>query len=165
MLKLSFMLSTQGKIFSRPHFSYFFQKTGFDISCKLSHMETICMKCQSLFSWKNKKNITILSSAELAQRVVKVNGLVIKTQLQIRLYFQISFFFFQKNAVIPAEASEQVAVNHTDKICFWEQIREIFIWIPSLRLFLIRTFFFDIFSWKCVVGTLKLQCNGWKIWT
>ena len=54
------------------------------------------MKCQSLFSWKNKKNITILSSAELAQRVVKVNGLVIKTQLQIRLYFQISFFFFKK---------------------------------------------------------------------
>ena len=29
------------------YFSYFFQKTGFDISCKLS---TICMKCQNLFS-------------------------------------------------------------------------------------------------------------------
>ena len=27
----------------------FSQKTGFDISCKLSPMETICMKCQILF--------------------------------------------------------------------------------------------------------------------
>ena len=29
------------------------------------------MKCQSLFSGKNKKNVINLSSAELAQRVVK----------------------------------------------------------------------------------------------
>ena len=32
------------------------------------------MKCQSLFSGKNKKNIINLSSAELAQSVVMVNG-------------------------------------------------------------------------------------------
>ena len=31
------------------------------------------MKCQILFSGKNKKNIINLSSAENAQRVVKVN--------------------------------------------------------------------------------------------
>ena len=53
------------------YFSYFSQKTGFDISCKLSPIKTICMKCQILFSGKNKKNIN-LSSAELAKRVVKV---------------------------------------------------------------------------------------------
>ena len=43
----------------------FFQKTGFDIPCKLS-MEAICMKCQNLFSGKSKKNISIrpLLSAE-----------------------------------------------------------------------------------------------------
>ena len=35
-------------------------------------METICMKCQTLFSEKNKKNIIHLSSAEFAQIVVKV---------------------------------------------------------------------------------------------
>ena len=35
-------------------------------------METICKKCQILFSGQNKKSIN-LSSAELAQRVVKVN--------------------------------------------------------------------------------------------
>ena len=52
-------------------FSYFSQETGVDISCKLSPMETICMKCQILFSWKNKKNIN-LSFAEFVQTVVKV---------------------------------------------------------------------------------------------
>ena len=31
-------------------FSYFSQKIDFDISCKLSPAETICIKCQSLFS-------------------------------------------------------------------------------------------------------------------
>ena len=33
------------------------------------------MKCQSLFSWKSKKNIS-LSSAEFAQRVVKVKEII-----------------------------------------------------------------------------------------
>ena len=49
----SLMLSTLGKNFSRWHFKiflYFSQKTGFDISCKLSPLETIiCMKCQACF--------------------------------------------------------------------------------------------------------------------
>ena len=52
--------------------SYFSEKTGFDISCKLSPIETFCMKCPILFSGKNKKTINILSYAELAQRVVKI---------------------------------------------------------------------------------------------
>ena len=34
------------------------------------------MKCQSLFSGKNKKNIANLSSAELAQRVVKIRDTI-----------------------------------------------------------------------------------------
>ena len=47
-------------------FSYFSQKTGFNISCKLSSVETICMKCQILFSGKNKKKkkYFTMSSAE-----------------------------------------------------------------------------------------------------
>ena len=73
------MLSMLGKIFSADDmlkfFSYFFQKTGFDISCKLSPMETICMKSQFLFSVKNKENINLLS-AELAQRVEKLKTAV-----------------------------------------------------------------------------------------
>ena len=86
------MLSILGKIFSRRHFEIFFfnfsQKTGYDISCKLSPEETICMKCQSLFSGKNKKNIINLSSAENAQRVVKVNN--------ARIFF---FFFFKLQGI------------------------------------------------------------------
>ena len=35
--------------------------------------ETICKKFQIQFSGKNKKNIINLSSAELAQRVIKVS--------------------------------------------------------------------------------------------
>ena len=31
-------------------FYYFSQQTGFDIACKLSPLETICMTCQNLFS-------------------------------------------------------------------------------------------------------------------
>ena len=72
--------STLGKNFSRGHteifFSYFSQKTGFDISCKLSPMKIIYMKCQVLFSGKNKQNNINLSSAGLTQRVVKVNSCV-----------------------------------------------------------------------------------------
>ena len=69
-------LSTQGKIFSRWHFEIFFfffpekQDLIFHANCPL---ETICMKCQILFHGKNKKYIINLLSAELAQRVVKVN--------------------------------------------------------------------------------------------
>ena len=69
------MLSTQVKFSAKDilkYFSYFSQKTGFDILCKLSPLLTICLKCQILFSWKNKKNIINLLFAELAQRVVKV---------------------------------------------------------------------------------------------
>ena len=48
------------------------QEKGFDISCKLSPVVTICMECQILFSGKNK-NIISLSFAEFSQRGVKVN--------------------------------------------------------------------------------------------
>ena len=52
------------------------QKIGFDISCKLSPEETVCVKCQSIVSGQNKKKKkNNLLSAEFAQRVVKVKSL------------------------------------------------------------------------------------------
>ena len=52
------MHSTLGKISADDKLKYFFlvfsQKMGFDISCKLSPMETICV-VKSFFSGKNKK--------------------------------------------------------------------------------------------------------------
>ena len=38
-------------------FYFFTKKICFDISCKLSHQETICTNCQNLFSRENKKEI------------------------------------------------------------------------------------------------------------
>ena len=41
-------------------FSYFPKKTWFDFSCKLSLLETVCIKiCHILFSGENKKNISV----------------------------------------------------------------------------------------------------------
>ena len=68
---ISFLLTFSTLGFSADTIlNYFFlnfsQKTGFG--------ENLHEQCQILFSGKNKKkNITYLSSAELAQRVVKVN--------------------------------------------------------------------------------------------
>ena len=42
-------------------FFYLFQKTGFDISCKLSSKETVCMKCQTLFSEEKKYHQILVS--------------------------------------------------------------------------------------------------------
>ena len=36
----------------------FFPEKGCDISCKLSPLEAVCMKCQTPFSGKNKTNIS-----------------------------------------------------------------------------------------------------------
>ena len=58
--------------FSRCPQKIGFEKIGFDISCKLSPQETICMKYQSLFSVENKKNMINLSSGNFFQRVVTV---------------------------------------------------------------------------------------------
>ena len=57
VLFMYFNLSHGGKIqqmTAQYYLSYFSQKIGFDISCKLSHLETICMKFQILLSKKNK---------------------------------------------------------------------------------------------------------------
>ena len=54
-------------------FSYFSQKTAFDISYKLSLLLTICMKCQNLFSGENKKNTSMCRLLKILPRVPSVN--------------------------------------------------------------------------------------------
>ena len=71
-----FTLSTLDKISVDDSFKIFFlfsPANRIDNTCKLSPMETICMKCQILFSEKNKKNIINMSSAEFSQTGVKIN--------------------------------------------------------------------------------------------
>ena len=98
---------TLGKIFSRrllKYLSYFSQWTGFNISCKLTSMQTICMKFRVLFSGKNKKKYQfswfyaffiskgnlfrlLLSSAEFAHRMVKVNTMAHYKPAHQYIYF------------------------------------------------------------------------------
>ena len=52
--------------------SYSSQRTSFGISCNLSPLETVSMKCQILFSGKNKKKYNQCVVCWIAQRVVKV---------------------------------------------------------------------------------------------
>ena len=54
---------------SKRVFIYFYQETGLDISCKLSPLETICMKCQNLFSGEN---ISICCLLKILPRVLSV---------------------------------------------------------------------------------------------
>ena len=42
-------------------FFYFSEKPSLDISCELSAKHTIHMKCQDVFSLKNKKNVVCCS--------------------------------------------------------------------------------------------------------
>ena len=71
-------------------FFLFFQKTGFDISCKLSPLETICMKCQILFSG----NIFFkMSSAESFIQSANSKQAIPQNQIQFFLYSSSLHYF------------------------------------------------------------------------
>ena len=114
-------LSTLGKNFGKQHFELFFlifpRKKDFDSSCKLSPVETIYMKCQILFSGKNKKNIN-LSSAELAQREVNINFNPIarnkEAMYSVVFFFYFLLFLFYKKKVIKKQGACYMVVFWTD---------------------------------------------------
>ena len=54
-------------------FFLFISKNRVDISCKLSIKETVCMKCQLLFSGKNKKNISTCHLLKILLNMLSVN--------------------------------------------------------------------------------------------
>ena len=60
------------------YFSYVSQKTGFDSSCKLSPMETVCMKCQILFSGEKKNNKKNISKCHLLKILPRVQSEILK---------------------------------------------------------------------------------------
>ena len=55
-------------------FIFFTQETGFDIPCKLFPLETICLKCQMLFSGKNKKSISKCHLLKILLSVLRINN-------------------------------------------------------------------------------------------
>ena len=69
LFHMKLMLSPLGKNFN---VFLIFPEKGFDISCKLSPLETICMKCQNLFSGKKEK-ISSMFCLLNSSRVVKVD--------------------------------------------------------------------------------------------
>ena len=72
------------------HFSYLSQEVGFEISC-----ETICMKSESLFCGKNKKNIITLSSAEFVHSVQSVKKKYWFKFPTVSLKFIVMFYLWQ----------------------------------------------------------------------
>ena len=44
------------------------------MSCKLSPLEKICMKCQNLYSGENKKNISVCRLLKILPRVLNINS-------------------------------------------------------------------------------------------
>ena len=79
-------------------FFLFFPENRFDISCKLSPLETICMKFQNLFSGKNKKkNISVCCLLKILPRVLSVRYSFDKSLRGIgTLYLLLIVIFNQK---------------------------------------------------------------------
>ena len=73
-------------------FSFFFfsRKTEFDMSCKLSPFETVCMKRLILFFGKNKKNISKCRLLKILPRVLNLRVTI--TRQCIQEVFFISLF-------------------------------------------------------------------------
>ena len=124
-------LSTLGSIFSRQHTEKMFSENRFNISCKLSHMETISWKCQILFSGKkNDKNIINLSSAKLAQRVEKLSKITILTSTKGHNYWKItlSAHFLYHNLVL-VNRCESAADVSNNTACrqyrFWTDCKDV----------------------------------------
>ena len=149
------MLSTLRKFSAADvskYFSCFYQKTGFDISCKLSPMETICMKCTIPISGKNKKNIIKLLSAELAQRVAQVKSyhscwrqanvwltLSMLDKFFSRQHFEIFSYLFPVNKLwhFMQTVSSGDNLHKMSSPIFWEKIRTyhqfVICWICPVR--------------------------------
>ena len=93
-------------------FSYFSQKTGFDISCKLSLLETVCMKCQTLFPGKKKKkkkNSSMLSAKNFIQSA-KLKGTWTTIWVLVGIWLVPSFTYFIHKSV-PISGHMQASLN------------------------------------------------------
>ena len=100
-MSLSLNNWAQDKTFGGWHFGvfflfvfFFFPETGFGISYEFFPVETVCVRCEDLFSMEDGEGIVDLSSAELAKRVVKINwceGLF--PFISISVKYQDMFFF------------------------------------------------------------------------
>ena len=86
--KLIFTAHSLGR-FSRWQTDYilFLQKIDLDISCKLSPLKTICMKCQNLFSGKIKTIFQNVILPKILPRKLTVKGILWDFQSNILLSY------------------------------------------------------------------------------
>ena len=73
---------------------FFFQKIGYGISCRMSPLETVCMKCQNLFSAKKIRDISIchMLSIKKKKKTTTTKKNKKKKQRKVRLYCCHIFF-------------------------------------------------------------------------
>ena len=154
--KLTYYFSSLILFFEDVSRSYFSQKTGFDISCKLSPMETICMKCQILFSETNKNIIINILSTEFVERVEKVKGLVLLVCTQISLHVCVIHTVF--TAHIYNDSVFHLSFNIIKIISKWHKNSAEGVIAPagakvtgaSIRMWLLNKFisFLAVLTWK-----------------
>ena len=81
-------------------------------------MQTVCMKCQVLFSGKNLKNIN-LSSAGLARREIKINLFQVSLRLKdqeiakslLKVYAEIQILKVKKSCLLHKELLEEATYD------------------------------------------------------
>ena len=128
-------------------FSYFSQNTGYDISCKLS---PICIKCQILFSRKNKKKYIInLSSAKLTQNELWVNIIY----LWVWLAYYKPHNIGPGNGIIVKKFLAEVIPIATHTICFGTKIAKKIPWLlpltgPMITITEMQPAFFFVGLWE-----------------
>ena len=88
-------------------------------------VETISMKCQILFSGKNKKNIINISYVELAERLIKVKEMVVRilrelSPFSIKTYLvvliRIVSLPHKNNVLLPTK--NNVLLSHKTNVLF-----------------------------------------------
>ena len=97
------------------YFSYFIsQKTGFDIACQWSPVETRCMKCQNLFSEKKKKKkkkkktISICRLLNFLPRMLDANGAGCKLYPNVFEFMQLFIFLSALTLKAPITCSRRL---------------------------------------------------------
>ena len=145
--KFSLMLNTLGKKLNRflNIFSYFAQKTGFDTTCKLSPLETICMKCQNLFSGKNIINFLVIFWISLVKFVEKCHSSRPQQLSESKIKFMtqrwnICHYFLHKTLFLTSLEMSKMILKWSDYTIFmiveWENAAKCSVYQTPWTIFL-----------------------------
>ena len=97
-------------------FYYFLEKTSLDISCELSAWQMIHMKCQDLFSLKNKKNIFECCLLQILLGALRDNALWANSADNKFIFFQENGLKFNANCLLKAPYSSKLDSFYPRKV-------------------------------------------------